>query len=116
MTELDKKDQTTNTADKKVRNSNKNTVRINIIKSTDNRILIDAKTFESIIDNKIIDTLSGNQQNGLDTTTLIKVKKSLSDIVDTAVNRIKEQEATAAQRPNLNQVKEIELDYLKLLN
>ena len=87
-------------------------VRINTLRTNDNRILVDLKTLESLIDNKIIEETLARTAS-LDVDTLSKVKSTLSDINDTAVLRIKEQNATGIKYVN-NTIKELELESSKL--
>lgn len=85
------------------------TTRINIIRTNDNRIMIDLKTLEQIISNHLVKLLQGNNKPSLDTATLIKVYEALSSINDTAIKRIEEQNVTSSKYNN-NTIKEIELD------
>lgn len=89
-----------------------NTTRINIIRTNDNHIMIDLKTLEQIISNHLVDLLQNNDKT-LDVATLIKVYELLSNINETAINRIEEQNTSSTKYSN-NTIKEIELDSKEL--
>lgn len=90
------------------------TVRLNIIKTNDNKIMVDLEALELILSNYVLAIYNGEKTDN-DPKTLLCVKQTLSDIKDTAVLRIKEQNTTATRYTN-NSIKEIEIDFSKLFN
>lgn len=86
--------------------------RLNILRTNDNRIMVDIKALEAIIGNQLI-KLAYEKNDEFDPNTLLCVKDTLASIAETAVLRIQEQNATSTRYVN-NTIKEIELDSKKL--
>lgn len=86
--------------------------RVNIIKTKDNKIMVDIKALEMLVADKLI-CLYNNPKEDLCNKTLIAVKETLSDISETAIERIEEQNA-AGTKYQADTIKEIELDTSKL--
>lgn len=88
-------------------------VRINIIRTNDNRIMVDIKALELLISNHLIKIYNDEKNDDNDPKTYLLVKETLSSINETAVLRIQEQNTTSTRYVN-NTIKEIELDSTKL--
>ncbi len=88
-------------------------VRINIIRTNDNRIMVDIKALELLISNHLIKIYNDGKNDDNDPKTYLSVKETLSSINETAVLRIQEQNTTSTRYVN-NTIKEIELDSTKL--
>ena len=98
--------------DKKIKKPRTAISRINIIRMNDNKIMVDIMALEMLVADKLIDIYNGANDD-LCNVTLIAVKETLSNITETAIQRIQEQNATSTKYQN-NTIKEIELDTTKL--